>query len=83
MKYLDENDGVFKDAHDSFNLRWMKMLEEYSNFSLFLADFTPDLKIIKFTQFPSHLKKLTYNREVVGRDEMLQNKESLLFFFLK
>ena len=54
----------------NLKLRWMKMLEEYSDFSLFLADFTPDLKIIEFTQFPSHLKKLTFNREAVGHDEI-------------
>ena len=46
---------------NNLKLRWMKMLEEYSDFSLLLADYTPGRVLIKFIQFPSHLKKLTFS----------------------
>ena len=32
----------------NLKFRWMKMLEEYSDFSLFLADYTPGRVLIKF-----------------------------------
>ena len=66
MKYLDEKDGVFKDAHDhSFTWNAKKFEVEMDEnvgrvFRLQFAsgDYTPGRVLIKVIQFPSHLKSL-------------------------
>ena len=73
VKYLDEKDGFSKThmmtpslgMEKNLKLRWMKMLEEYSDFSLLLADYTSGRVLIKFIQFPSHLKKLTFSANLL------------------